>query len=90
MYRNILHPSTEDLTPEAIADIRQAAIENGLLVLKLNEAEQKAWSSLAAYKMVMFGYWAGVWVHLNHLLPKPRPNPFRELVKIARLHRKLV
>ena len=50
----------------------------------LTDAEGKAWASLAGYKFVMFGYWAGVWVHLNRLLGKPRPNPFRPLVKYAR------
>ena len=51
---------------------------------ELAEAEEKAWKSLASYKMAMFGYWAGIWVHLNRLLPSPRPNPFRGIVKIAK------
>ena len=48
------------------------------------EAERKAWDSLSRYKFMMFGYWAAVWVHLNRLDGRPMPNPFRELVKIAR------
>lgn len=48
-------------------------------------AEQKAWDSLSGYKFVMFGYWAGVWVHLNRISVAPRPNPFRDLVLYARL-----
>lgn len=51
---------------------------------ELAEAEAKAWSSLAKYKFVMFGYWAGVWVHLNRVSGRRHPNPFANLVKIAR------
>lgn len=47
-------------------------------------AEKKAWEALAKYKFVMFGYWAGVWVHLNRIEGSRRPNPWRELVTIAR------
>lgn len=43
-------------------------------------AETKALDSLARYKFVMFGYWAGVWTHLNKLCEKRQPNPFRLLV----------
>ena len=52
-----------------------------------HEAETKAWDSLARYKFVMFGYWAGVWVHENQLMEiwgETDPNPFRELVAAAR------
>lgn len=35
------------------------------LLLELDEAEAKAWDSLSRYKFQMFGYWAGIWVHLN-------------------------
>jgi hypothetical protein len=34
----------------------------------------------------MFGYWAGVWVHLNRL-GDPIPNPFKDAVKLARKRR---
>ncbi len=54
------------------------------LEAELAEAERKAWDSLARYKFVMFGYWAGVWVHLNRLQDKTSPNPFTSLVKFAR------
>ena len=50
----------------------------------LNEAETKAWDSLASYKFQMFGYWAAIWVHLNRIGEFKRPNPFKELIKIAR------
>ncbi len=36
---------------------------------EIQEAADKAIDSLARYKFVMFGYWAGVWVHLNRLGP---------------------
>jgi hypothetical protein len=51
----------------------------------LNEAEHKAWDSLARYKFWMFGYWAAIWVHLNRVAGgKRRPNPFKRLVTCAR------
>lgn len=51
---------------------------------EMTEAAIKAWEALARYKFWMFGYWAGVWVHLNRLSGLKRPNPFRDLVKLAR------
>ena len=50
----------------------------------LDEAERKAWDSLAKYKFQMFGYWASIWVHLNRIGGFKRPNPFQELVLAAR------
>lgn len=50
----------------------------------LLEAEQKAWDSLARYKFQMFGYWASIWVHINRVGGFNRPNPFKELVALAR------
>jgi hypothetical protein len=64
------------------------------------EAERKAWSSLAGYKFWMFGYHAAAWVKFNQVLPTPaecsgkhlgsrvarQPNPFRKLVTAARDH----
>ena len=47
-------------------------------------AEQAAWRSLAGYKFMMFGYWAGVWVHLNRISGLKRPNPFKAAVHLAR------
>ena len=55
-----------------------------ILAQEILEAETKAIDSLARYKFAMFGYWAGIWVHLNKIEGKRRPNPFRELVKTAR------
>lgn len=57
---------------------------NEKLLAELEEAELKAWHSLARYKFVMFGYWAGVWVHFNRIGGFNRPNPWLELVKIAK------
>jgi len=54
------------------------------LLAELDEAERKAWQSLARYKFVMFGYWAGVWVHLNRVGKCRRSNPWRGLVHAAR------
>ena len=54
------------------------------LKAELDEAEAKAWDSLARYKFQMFGYWAAIWVHLNHIGGYKRPNPWRDLVKQAR------
>ena len=51
---------------------------------ELDEAEKKAWDSLARYKFQMFGYWAAIWVHLNRLSGQKRPNPWKALVHQAR------
>ena len=51
---------------------------------ELDAAEAKAWTALARYKFLMFGYWAGVWVHLNRIARGGRPNPWRTLVQHAR------
>jgi hypothetical protein len=53
------------------------------LEAELNEAEAKAWRSLASYKFMMFGYWAAIWVHLNRIGEFNRPNPFKPLVELA-------
>jgi hypothetical protein len=54
------------------------------LAHEIDVAESKAIDSLARYKFAMFGYWAGIWVHLNKIEGKKRPNPFRKLVATAR------
>jgi len=51
------------------------------------EAERKAWDSLSRYKFMMFGYWAGLWVHLNRLCNNKAPNPFKSFVEMARRHK---
>lgn len=51
----------------------------------LDEAEAKAWASLARYKFMMFGYWAAIWVHLNRVGGFNRPSPFKPLVGLAKL-----
>jgi len=56
---------------------------------ELDEAETKALDSLRRYKFQMFGYWAGIWVHLNRVLAPfcgghRQPNPFGFLVLAAR------
>ena len=48
------------------------------------EAAAKAIDALARYKFTMFGYWAGVWVHLNRIAGDKQENPFRVLVALAR------
>lgn len=48
------------------------------------EAKAKAIDSLSRYKFMMFGYWAGVWVHLNHISGLKQSNPFRSLVEEAK------
>ena len=56
--------------------------------LQRDQAEEKAWKSLAGYKFSMFGYWAAAWVKYNQLLTQPMrlPNPFKDLVHAAREH----
>lgn len=57
------------------------------LLAELEEAELKAWDSLARYKFQMFGYWAAIWVHLNRVGGFKRPNPWKQLVVGARSQR---
>ena len=52
---------------------------------EIDDAERKAIDSLARYKFWMFGYWAGIWVHLNRIEGNKRPSPFKRLVNTARL-----
>lgn len=59
------------------------SLEHSILA-EMAEAERKAFDSLARYKFLMFGYWAGVWVHLNRVSGQNYPNPFRDLVMAAR------
>ena len=49
-------------------------------------AKVKALDALGRYKFEMFGYHASAWVKYNQLLPRVHrePNPFRNLVKLAR------
>jgi len=54
------------------------------LTAELDEAEKKAWDALGRYKFQKFGYWAAIWVHLNRVGDFKRPNPFRNLVQMAR------
>lgn len=49
-----------------------------------DDAREKAIDSLARYKFAMFGYWAGIWVHLNRVIGDKQPNPFAELVSKAK------
>ena len=61
----------------------QTSIQQAILD-ELDEAENKAWDSLARYKFMMFGYWAGIWVHLNRISGAKRPNPWKPLTQLAR------
>lgn len=54
------------------------------IAVRMDQAERKAWESLSGYKFWMFGYHAAQWVMLNQLLDRPRPNPFRCAVDLAR------
>lgn len=51
---------------------------------ELDEAERKAWESLAKYKFMMFGYWAAIWVHMNRVGGFRKSNPFAAVVKFAK------
>jgi hypothetical protein len=62
----------------------QAQLVADRLAADIDQAEAKAIDSLARYKFAMFGYWAGIWVHLNKIEGKRRPSPFRELVSAAK------
>lgn len=49
------------------------------------DAEKKAWKAMAGYKFWMFGYHAAQWVLLNRVsMASSLPNPFKQLVTLAR------
>lgn len=50
------------------------------------EAYQKAIKALSGYNFHMYGYWCGIWVHLNKLDTVQEPNPFKDFVILARRH----
>ena len=50
---------------------------------EIQEAADKALASLARYKFVMFGYWAGGWVHLNRTEGRRRRSAHGALVHPA-------
>ena len=52
-----------------------------------DEAGRKAWDALSKYKFWMFGYWAAAYIKYNQLLSGEHRagNPFRALVKLARV-----
>lgn len=54
------------------------------IIEERRQAEAKAWDALSRYKFQMFGYWAAIWVHLNRLAVEQQPNPWKELVDLAR------
>lgn len=55
------------------------ALMEGEVSRYLDEAERKAWDSLARYKFYMFGYWAAMWGEMNDISGIHRPNPFSDL-----------
>jgi len=54
------------------------------IIAEMEEAERKAWDALARYKFQVFGYWSGIWIHLNRISGLKKPNPFKDLVTLAR------
>jgi len=55
-----------------------------LLEFEREKAKKKALDSLSRYKFQMFGYWAAIWVHMNHLCDESLSNPFSDIVKLAK------
>lgn len=68
----------------SIRPVLKLMAHEGVLAREIDEAERKAIDALARYKFAMFGYWAGIWVHLNKIEGKKRPNPFKHIVLAAR------
>ena len=74
---------------EAMLELRSGRVlrPEASLLAGLDEAERKAWRSLAEYKFQRFGYWASIWVHLNRVSKAGRRDPFAMLVREARNQR---
>lgn len=66
---------------------RDLAEVGNLIYQQRDEARDKAIDSLARYKFAMFGYWAGIWVHLNRAIGDGQPSPFGDIVRCARDNR---
>lgn len=62
----------------------------GRIIQQRDEARDKALDSLGRYKFQMFGYWAAIWVHLNHIIGDGQANPFSHLVKTAKADPRLI
>ena len=69
-------------------DLQHHPASHDRLTGERDAAERHAWDALGRYKFVMFGYWCGIWVHLNRICATTKPNPWRELVAAARRHRR--
>lgn len=72
---------TVQIDAEELLDLRELHARVGIAI---QEAEDKAFDALARYKFEMFGYWGSKWVGLNRIEGLKRPNPFSDLVKLAR------
>lgn len=79
----ILCAEGDEADMPGLEDKQRALLED------LKDAEEKAWDSLARYKFMMFGYWAGIWVHLNRCGGFKAPSPWTHLVALARMCRNM-
>ena len=77
-----------DPPPPMRQDLQHPHPSHAKLTRERDDAERHAWDALARYKFAMFGYWCGIWVHLNRLCATPKPNPWRDIVAAARRHRR--
>ena len=75
-----------DLMMEQSSRLEELEVLYADLQTDLDQAETKAWDSLSRYKFQMFGYWAGIWVHLNRIGGFKRPNPWVNIVRASRVH----
>lgn len=76
---------TATASRRAVQDGRRPAAADRI-AQERSEAEQMAWTALSRYKFVLFGYWCGVWVHLNRIADEQLPNPWTRQVREARAH----
>lgn len=78
-------PAPDDTLPRSLGSLDAAECLANVIQAR-DEAEVKAWDSLARYKFEMFGYWASSWVKFNQALPKllRAGNPFKRAVVLAR------
>lgn len=76
------HHSAEDVAVIGAAYVE--AVSQTRLLKEMQDAQHNAWKSLARYKFMQFGYWVGIWVHLNRIHGGRAPNPWACLVSIAR------
>lgn len=83
-FNCLLLKSIEEYAEQKLEELKKDGVSKRIID-DMKEAETKAIDSLSRYKFSMFGYWAGIWVHLNRISGLKKPNPFKAIVIQAKI-----